>query len=128
MFYSNKVISLFSKSQHIFHTTLLSLTFFSLHLSTFFIFHFIFPLLRGPNTIFLNLRAEKKRFHYYATEGVINKPIQLPNKTNGGKERGCSRASDTQEDVIPPDITTFRYKLSVFRLYTMTNICSPYIF
>ena len=71
-FHSNRVIFFFSKSQHISLHLLYSFSFFSLHLSTLFIFHFIFHLVNSPNTIFFNLRTEKKHIHYYGTEGSIH--------------------------------------------------------
>ena len=69
--HSNRVISLFSKSQPIFPHLLYSLLLFYLFISLhFFIFHFILPLLNSPNTIFLNLRAKKFCLHYYGMKGV----------------------------------------------------------
>ena len=44
-------------------------------MSTFFIYYFIIPLLNSLNTIFLKSRAEKKRLHFYGTEGVITKIV-----------------------------------------------------
>ena len=62
---------LFLVKLHIFPHLLYSLLLFSLFISLLlFISHFILPLLNSPNTIFLNLRAGKKRLHYYVTERV----------------------------------------------------------
>ena len=72
-FHSNRVIYLFSKSQYIFPHLRTLLSYFILS-SSLYLFHSLLtiPLLNSPKTIFVNIRVEKKRLHYYGMEGVWN--------------------------------------------------------